>query len=66
MSAPTTTSTIWTAHPGDWVILEPHGEFFRVLRRTPNELEMQQILKEFQQQGRWGVVVTQVKGVLAG
>lgn len=55
------TSGAWPLHTGDWVVAEAHGEFYRIIARTPSDIEIQSILKELD--GR-NVVVFKVNGIL--
>ena len=58
-----TRSTLWHLHPGDYIIVEDHGGFLKTLARTPNDIEMDRLLRGFQADGR-KVLVLQVKGYL--
>lgn len=58
-----TSSFAWSAHPGDWLIAEPHGEFLRILRRSTNDIEAQRVIQQLKDEGHASLIVLKLTGV---
>jgi hypothetical protein len=57
-------SRVWIAHPGDYLIVEQvDANTLRVVARSANELEAEQLMKTFDTTGR-AISVLQLKGIL--
>ena len=62
-----TYSTRWTPHTGDYLLMAPTDDgAVRLLRRTPNDREVQALVNELHLEGHPVVWVTRMAGVIAG